>query len=284
MSGLESTGNFWYLLLIVFGVALLLSASGFKKFVYFMSIGYGSAIAGIGLAIIILGATHAFSIASMTIPAYMLAGLLILYGCRLAGYLLFREIKSASYRSTLKKVAGNAEKKMPVFVKATIWLMVAIMYVCETAPVFYRMNTTMDQGTGWILPMIGFGVAFIGFLIEAIADLQKNAAKKKNPHEFVSTGLYRYVRCPNYLGEILFWTGIFVSGCDILGSSWVGWLLSILGYVLILYTMLSGAKRLEKRQDKNYGSEPSYQEYVKKTPILMHLIPIKSLLNWKWIV
>lgn len=284
---IEATSAYWLSTLLIFGVALLLCASGFKKFVYFMSIGYGSAVAGIGVAIIVLtlGKFGWTGITAGEVPTIILATILILYGLRLAGFLLFREIKSASYRKTLQNVAGKDEKKMPVFVKATIWLFCAIMYVMQVHPVFYRMitSTTIDQHTGWIVPMIGAAIALIGLVIETVADLEKNAAKKKNPHEFVSTGLYKFVRCPNYLGEIIFWTGIFVSGCDAFGSSWVAWLVAICGYLLIVYVMLSGAKRLENRQTKGYGEEPAYQEYVKKTPILMHFIPVKSLKNWKWV-
>ena len=45
-----------------------------------------------------------------------------------------------------------------------------------------------------------------------------------------------------------------------------------------------GAKRLEKRQNKNYGADPEYQAYVAKTPIVFPLIPLKHLENVKWIV
>ena len=90
-------------------------------------------------------------------------------------------------------------------------------------------------------------------------------------------GLYKISRCPNYFGEITFWTGVFVSGWSIL-AGWQ-WLIAALGYIMILGIMISGAQRLEKRQNKNYGSMPEYQAYVKKTPILVPFIPIYHLVK-----
>ena len=37
--------------------------------------------------------------------------------------------------------------------------------------------------------------------------------------------------------------------------------------------MFSGARRLEIRQNKNYGKDPEYQKYVKTVPILIPFIP-----------
>lgn len=276
----------WIVTGILAGVAAMLSAIGFYKFVYFLSVGYGFAIAGIGIALIVMSLIGA--IPAMGVLEYILAGLLILYGARLSGFLLFREIKSASYRKTLGNVADKAEKKMPIFVKATIWLCVIVLYVAEASPIIYRITGGVNYNvTGSVLdlifPIVGGAIMLIGLVIETVADLQKSAAKKKNPHRFVDTGLYRFVRCPNYLGEILFWTGVLVSGGSAMNTWWM-WVIAVIGWILIVYVMVSGAKRLEKRQTKNYGEDPEYQAYVKKTPILMHLIPVKSLINVKWIV
>ena len=102
-------------------------------------------------------------------------------------------------------------------------------------------------------------ISIIGFIIEIIADNQKNNAKKINPNKFVDTGLYRIVRCPNYLGEIIFWTGNFISGFNV----YVGfsqWFITILGYVGIVFVMFSGARRIEINQNKFYGSDEKYKE------------------------
>lgn len=283
---IESTGPFWILVAVLFGVALFACAIGFKKFVYFLSVGYGFSVLAIGLSLIVItaGKFPLFGITANSFVNYILGAILILYGCRLSGFLLFREIKSASYRKTLQNVAGKEEKKMPFFVKMTIWISVGVLYIMQTYPVIFRVGSSSTaSGLGLIAPLIGAVIALIGLSIETIADLQKSAAKKKNGSTFVSTGLYRYVRCPNYLGEIIFWTGILVSGSDIYGTDWAAWFIAVLGWLLIVYVMVSGAKRLELRQNKNYGEDPAYQEYVRKTPILMHLIPVKSLKNVNWI-
>ncbi len=275
----------WIVTGILAGVAAICCVIGFAKFVYFMSVGYGFAIAGVAISLLVMSLVG--FIPALGIAEYVLLGLLILYGFRLSGFLLFREIKSASYRKTLGNVAGKTEKKMPIFVKATIWISVVVLYVCQVAPITYRAvrgvtyvatNSVLDL----VFPIVGGVIMLVALTIESVADLQKSKAKKVNPNRFVDTGLYRFVRCPNYFGEILFWTGVLLSGGSAM-KTWWEWLIAIFGWIMIIYVMLSGAKRLEKRQTKNYGEDPEYQAYVKKTPILMHLIPVKTLQGWKWI-
>ena len=108
------------------------------------------------------------------------------------------------------------------------------------------------------------------------------AAKKKNPRRFCDKGLFRLVRCPNYLGELIFWTGVLLSGVNIL-QGWQ-WALALLGYLGIVYVMFSGARRLEIRQNKNYGNDPAYQNYVKKTPIMIPFVPLDSVEKYKYLV
>lgn len=122
----------------------------------------------------------------------------------------------------------------------------------------------------------------VALTIESIADRQKSNAKKQNPNRFCDTGLYKIVRCPNYLGEILFWTGVIISGFGVLQGV-MQWAIAILGYFLLIYVMFSGAKRLENRQNKNYGEDPEYQAYIKKTPLLLPLIPLYSLQKYEFI-
>lgn len=115
------------------------------------------------------------------------------------------------------------------------------------------------------------------------AAVQKNRAKKQNPRRFVDTGLYKLVRCPNYLGEMIFWTGVVLSGIG--GVFGVGqWIMALVGYAGIIFVMFSGARRLEVRQNKNYGADPEYQKYVKSVPILLPFIPLYSVEKHKWLI
>lgn len=272
----------WIALAIITGLSALGCIIGFKKFVYFLSVGYGLSVVLIGIGIIVLSATGYF-LPQADIFTYILSALLILYGCRLSGFLIFREAKSASYRKVAENVSGKAEKKMPIFVKATIWVMVTILYVMQTSPIFFRVaNGVFSDTLSLVFEIVGGVIMVIGLSLETISDLTKSKAKKENPHRFCDKGVFKYVRCPNYLGEILFWTGVLTTSLNAL-NTWYQWVIAISGYLLIVYVMISGAKRLELRQAKNYGEDPEYQEYIKKTPIISRLIPIKSMKDWNWV-
>jgi len=254
------------LLWIVLVVCAVLCAVGFYKFVYFLSIGYGFAIGGGAIAMAILFADK------LNIAVILQLVLFVAYGIRLSGFLLVREIKNAAYRKTLSE-ATTAEKGMPIFVKATIWIFVSILYAAQLSPVFYRLyNGATDQ----VLPIVGAAISLFGLVLESVADKQKSAQKAVNPNMVATEGLYKIVRCPNYLGEIIFWTGVFVGSLNILTG--VGqWALAIVAFICIVFIMFNGAQRLEKRQMARYGDDPVYNKYADTTPIIIPLLPIYHL-------
>ena len=261
--------NFW----LLFAAAMVISSIGFKNYVWFISIGYGFAIAGEGALMLGLYAGQ------LTPGTIACCALLVAYGCRLGGYLAYREMKSSSYR---KNMTGEIKDgaAVPFGVKVAIWVTCALLYVTQVSGVFYRLhNAGGTDAWTWI----GAAVMASGLALETAADIQKNAAKKRNPRRFVDTGLYRLVRCPNYLGEMIFWTGTVLCAICAVGH-WGQWLVIALGYVGIIFVMFSGARRLELRQDKNYGNDPEYQKYVATVPILLPFIPLYSVKKHKWLV
>lgn len=264
----------WSLLGIILIVCAVLCAVGFYKFVYFLSIGYGFAVAGGGIAILIMSIVNPTATPIWLVAIQAL--LFLAYGIRLSGFLLVRELKNASFKKTdvaKDTLAKNNEKKMPIFVLATIWVFVSILYAAQVSPMLFRYNNASEDT---LVPIIGVSISIFGLILEAVADNQKSAQKKENPDMVATKGLYKIVRCPNYLGEIIFWTGIFISGTTTYAT--VGqWITAIIAYICIVYIMFNGAQRLEKRQIGRYGDNKEYNDYANTTPIIIPLLPIYHL-------
>ena len=268
---------------IFLAVSALCCAIGFKKFVWFLSIGYGFSVVGLGLAYLV------YALINGTFDLVLCAQviLLVAYGIRLSGFLLVRELKNVAYRKVLKEEIKADEKKMPIFVLVSIWVCVTLLYFAQTSPVFYRLanenvwllNTPFNL-KAVLLPVIGIVISLVGLIIESVADSQKSAQKRENPKMVATKKLYKYVRCPNYFGEILFWTGMFV-GC-VTSLTKVGeWIVVVLGYVAIVYVMINGAQRLDKRQEKNYGDKEEYRAYADHTPLIIPFIPVYHIGKYK---
>ena len=264
------------LLWILLVVSAVLCAVGFYKYVYFLNVGYGLSVAGIGIAVLVLGLCGKVS---LSVPLAVLGCLLAVYGLRLGLFVLHRDLKSASYKKTMEDSFGK-KTRLPIFVSLFIWIFVSVLYVLQTSPLFFRAYNAKTAGTAASSAMIWVGVviAACAIVLEATADAQKTAQKKENPGMVATKGLYRIVRCPNYFAEILFWTGVFLSGVDIYRTAGQ-WICAAIGYVCIVFIMFNGAQRLEKRQNGRYGSNEEYVKYVNSTPIILPLIPLYHLVK-----
>ena len=259
-------------LLILLTVSLAISAVGWKYFIYFFSIGYGFGVAALAATICLM------HVGSLSLPSIVLLALLYVFGCRLGTYLLLRERKAAAYRKILYD--PSLQKKKPLGVVLMVWFFCALLYVAQVSPVAFRIANG-SRATG-LWAWIGAVTILCGILLETVSDAQKSAAKKRNPKRFVDKGLYRIVRCPNYLGEVVIWTGVLLSGIGADFAVWQ-WVVAIIGYIGIVYVMFSGARRLELRQNEVYGNDPEYQAYVKRVPILIPLLPLYSVVKYKWL-
>ena len=250
---------------IFIGVSLLLCSIGFHRFVWFMSVGYGLSAAGIGAALLVYSlVNHQFTILSALQCVVM-----VVYGFRLGGFLLIRELKNEKYRAKASEVGLNMN--VPFFVSIFMWLYCGFFYVFQSAsPVYRQLNGATGKATASLL--IGVVISALGVYMEATADKQKSAAKELNPNMPAMTGLFKLCRCPNYFGEMLFWTGTFVSGFGVLQGA--QWIFALIGYAEIMFVMISGAKRVETRHIKHYGNSEEYNHYADTTPLLIPFVPL----------
>ena len=90
------------------------------------------------------------------------------------------------------------------------------------------------------------------------------------------------MRCPNYLGEIIFWVGNFVCGIKIY-NGFIQWFITIIGLGGIIFIMFAGARRIEIQQKKSYSDDKNFKEYIKKTPLLIPFVPIYTLEKYWWL-
>lgn len=258
----------WWLIL---AVALALNSVGFKKYVWFKTIGYGLSVGGMALAIGVMAIVRGRSSAGFMI----LCIALLIYGFRLAATLLLRERRSFLINGPL-----SAENYKHISLTATtiLWLLDSILYCSLMAPVFYRLSDLTALGDEASL-YIGMCVTISGVVIEIMADYQRTEQRKTNSSLPATEGLYSMCRCPDYFGEILVWTGVFITGVTVYTVS--QFIFALIGYLIILYMMINGAKRMEIQQIKCFGKNKTYIEYANKTPILIPLVPLYHLVKVK---
>jgi steroid 5-alpha reductase family enzyme len=113
--------------------------------------------------------------------------------------------------------------------------------------------------------MLTAGAVFI----ETIADeqLRKFIRKRPRPGEIMTKGLWAYSRHPNYLGEVLFWWGLFIFALAADSGYW--WMIIGPLSITILFTVIS-IPLMEKR---SLERRPGYREHSKKIPALFPWFP-----------
>jgi 3-oxo-5-alpha-steroid 4-dehydrogenase 1 len=92
----------------------------------------------------------------------------------------------------------------------------------------YIFHFSGDYSDSWILdPRFIFGLTLfiLGFIINRQSDLILRTLRKPNEthYRIAGKGLYRWISCPNYLGEIIIWTGWAVATWSIAGLAFAVW-------------------------------------------------------------
>jgi steroid 5-alpha reductase family enzyme len=112
-----------------------------------------------------------------------------------------------------------------------------------------------------------FAAAFTAgaIALEAIADRQLWQFRKSNPANgpIMKSGLWKHSRHPNYLGEILFWWGLFL--CGLAADSAIWW--TVLGPISItLLFIFISVPMIDKRHCER---RPEYSEHKRRTSALL---------------
>jgi steroid 5-alpha reductase family enzyme len=100
--------------------------------------------------------------------------------------------------------------------------------------------------------------------LETIADEQLRAFnRKKQPGDICTRGLWAWLRHPNYLGELLFWWGLWLFGV----AAAPDWYWSVIGPLAITAMFIFASVPMLDR--RNLARRPGYAELMKSVPALI---------------
>ena len=200
-------------------------------------------------------------------PVQLVAALLVLiWALRLGGYLLTRILR-------IKVDHRFDEMRDKPLRFARFWLLQAISVAVIMLPVTYLVSRDDAPGFGaWAIA--GVAMWLVGLVIEAVADAQKSSfkGKEENRDRFITSGLWRYSRHPNYFGEMLVWWGLFLYAVPFLDGAAFAVVIGPV-FITLLLLFVSGIPLLERSADAKYGDDPAYREYKRRTNILVPLPP-----------
>jgi steroid 5-alpha reductase family enzyme len=200
--------------------------------------------------------------ANLDARSLLLAALVIVWALRL-GTFLYRRVHKAGKDDRFDEIKPSFFRFLNVWTIQALWVTftAAAALVAITASVRKELDG---------FAIVGALIWAFGFAIEVAADSQKSRfnADPSNKGRFIQTGLWSRSRHPNYFGEIVLWIGIAVIALPVLqGWQWVALISPI--FVTLLLTRVSGIPLLEKKADQKWGGQPEYEEYKKRTPVLI---------------
>ena len=190
--------------------------------------------------------------------------LVTVWGVRLAAFIGWRGLdgkEDPRYEEMLADPSGSAA----ALAVRKVYLPQAGVMLFVSLPLQVAMVST---GTLGVVAWVGALMWAVGVFFEAVGD-QQLASFKNDPARrgtVLDTGLWRYTRHPNYFGDALVWTGLFLVAAE----SWPG-VLTVLSPALMIWALAgkTGKPLTEERMSRR----PGYKEYVERTSGFFPLPP-----------
>jgi len=218
-----------------------------------------------GLGFIVLALIAQISAVNISFRGLLVLVLVTLWGLRLSLYIFSRN-RGKEEDPRYRKWRNNWGAHAAVRAYFQLFLFQGLLIVVILAPVTYVLAHP-DADLKW-LDVLGIAVWLGGFITETVGDYQMSRFKQNpdNKGRFISSGLWKYSRHPNYFGEVLLWWGLWLIACSVYG----GWI-TIAGpaTITVLILFVSGIPLLEKR----YEGSLQYQAYRQRTSAFIPLPP-----------
>lgn len=158
--------------------------------------------------------------------------------------------------------------------KAAVWADLFGIHLYPTLQVFLAclpIYAVMSRGTaplGW-LDALAVVVTLGAIAIETIADLQLHAfIARRQPGQFITSGLWAYSRHPNYFGELGFWWGLMLFGLAAAPEQWWWIVPGALGMTAMF--VFASIPFMDQRSVER---RPAYAGHMRKVSALLPLPP-----------
>jgi len=220
-----------------------------------------------GLSFVRLAWLYVLLSPTRTSRAWRVAALIMRWGARLSLHIARRNHgKGADPRYRAMRAAhGPAFWWRSLF---TVFLLQGAILWFVALPILVAVRAarpsalTAVDGRGVFLFAVGFGFESVGNY-----QLERFKAEPSNRGNVLDTGLWRYMRHPNYCGDAALWWGPYAIAAATPGG-WVTVLSPMLMTVLLM--RVSGVTLLE---DGLKTSKPGYRAYIARTPAFFPWCP-----------
>lgn len=192
----------------------------------------------------------------------------VIWGSRLGAFLFYRIILWGEDNRF-------DDKRQNLGRLAAFWILQALWVWTVSLPVtIINSKPSYEISVPSALAYVGWAIFIVGFLIEAVADQQKLWYKEKpeSRGRWTDVGVWSWSRHPNYFGEIIIWWGLYLASVrDFKGAEHA----AVAGpvFITILLLFVSGVPMLEKSGDRKYGRKEGYDEFKRRTSVIIPIPP-----------
>jgi len=248
------------LLAVFIYITIIFSVAWAKKRLDIVDIAWGGAFIVTAITSLLLGPKGWLQ--------YIVTTLVVIWGLRLAFYILRRVIRSKNEDPRYVEIRKTWKGNVAVNAYVRIFLVQGVLAVIVSAAIILINVSSMKDVNNWTI--VGAIIWLVGFLFESIGDsqLRIHLADPAKKNTLMTLGLWKYTRHPNYFGEATQWWGIFVVALGV-PFGWITIISPITITFLLLY--VSGVPLTEKR----FEGRPGWSEYKARTSMFLPLPPRK---------
>lgn len=204
----------------------------------------------------------------------------VLWSLKLSSFLFYRALK-VRHDSRLSETLATFSGSVMFWFISYLWNVIVLL------PFSVGSTSTLSSSGDSITMKIGCVMWAAGFIIESLADYQKWRFKSQSNGGFFSGGLFKYSQHPNYFGNLLLWTGVFVMNATALiepigdvrdrnplKKLWacrrlvISMLSPLFLYGLFTAQANGSMTNAVSVANKKYGNDPSYLDYKQNVPLI----------------